>query len=488
MKSQSKPRQKMTPEQAAAAEARRRLWLKGVLDWKLRPHQKIIYDAIKLKQKDPQNIFVLHASRRLGKTFVMCILALEQALQHPGSIIKVGAVTSKQAKETWVPMISQICDDAPKSCRPIFSKNHMTFRWSDNESVIELFGLAENGGERVRGAACHLAIIDEAGFVANLSYCVKSVLFPATLTTKGQIILASNSPLSPEHDFCTVFIPQTIKTGSYLKRTIYDNSDLSHDDISRVADQYGGASSTDFKREFMCEFVTDANRALVPEFPRNKYKIVTPVKDIVIPPFFKPCVAIDLGFNDATAAIFGFWDFQAAKFIIQAELLLHGVNSSELVRECRAIEARLWPDLPTTNQPMRFVDGQLYSLNDLITVHNFIVQPTQRDSLEASVNGLRIAIQDRQLVISEECVSLVNQLETGMWAKSKTGQKKFERQGSNHQDLVACLCYFVRSCLKTNPFPPGFNSTYNPATQWKPAPEVSQNQAIFGRLFNKKMR
>lgn len=458
---------KLNPE----TQARNALWYRGLVNWKLRDFQLEIYDAIKAKSLEPQNVFVLHASRRLGKSYLLCVIALEKALSQPNMVIKYCASAAKQLRELIIPMMSEILSDCPKNLKPTFNKAQLTFTFR-NKSMILLHGLDEGRVENIRGSKCDLAIIDESGFVDQLNYAVKSVIFPMTLTTAGQIILSSNSPLSPDHDFCQVFTPEAITNDSYMKRTIYDNKTLTVEDIERVAKQYGGLNSTDFRREFLCEFVVDMNSSIVPEFADAKEELI--VSETVLPPFYNPIVTIDLGFNDSTAVVFGYYDFVRAKTIIQAELLLQKVNSKTLVEKCLEVEASLWGE----KSPMRFADGQLFTINDICTVHKYIVSPVKKDVLEAQVNSLRLDIQNRKISISDKCVQLIHQCSTGTWNKSKT---EFARSGSNHQDLLASLIYLVRHISKMNPFPVNYEFDYT--RQWRPKEKLNNNASQIRNLL-----
>lgn len=462
------------PKLSPDLEIKHALWFRGDLSFKLQSHQLDIYKKIKEKSLEPQNVFVLLASRRLGKSYLLAILAIEKALSQPGMIIKFCASSAKQVREFISPMLADICQDAPKSVKPSLVKAELTFTFR-NGSKIQLSGLDENRVENIRGAKCDLAIVDEAAFVTDLNYAVKSVIFPMTLTTKGQIILSSNSPLSPSHEFVQVFCPEAIATDSFLKRTIEDNSTLTREDVNRVAKQYGGYKNTDFRREFMCEFVVDQNSSIIPEFFDSKNEIVVPDSAVKLPAFYSPIVTIDLGFNDSTAVCFGYYDFVAAKTVVQAELLLNKVNSKQLVERCLAVEVQLWGD----KTPIRYADGQLYSLNDINTVHGYSVGTLKKDVLEAQVNSLRLDIQSRKLVISDKCVNLIHQLETGTWSKDKS---KFARSGSNHQDLLISLIYLVRHISKMNPYPRDYQ--YDPSTQWRKKDKLDSNASKIKNLFN----
>ncbi len=73
----------MTNKEVLAA--RKQLWKLGSLDWKLDVTQKKIYDFIK---DSPKKVVVVNASRRLGKSYALCVMAIEQCLQKPKSIVK----------------------------------------------------------------------------------------------------------------------------------------------------------------------------------------------------------------------------------------------------------------------------------------------------------------------------------------------------------------------------------------------------------------
>ena len=66
-------------------EARHKLWNQGILYWKLDTTQRKLYDFYKGHK---EKTTVINCSRRLGKSYMLIILAFEQALQHPKSIIK----------------------------------------------------------------------------------------------------------------------------------------------------------------------------------------------------------------------------------------------------------------------------------------------------------------------------------------------------------------------------------------------------------------
>ena len=467
------------PEYVRAEYQRRlreALWSKATLDWKLHDYQKEIYKHIRAQEKNPQNVFVLHASRRLGKSFLLCIIAVEDCLAKENRVIKYCASSAKQIREFILPMMSDIFIDCPKRLKPKFFKNALTYTFK-NGSTLLLHGLDEGRAEGVRGAKADKVIVDEAGFVDNLSYVVKSILLPMTLTTKGQTILSSNSPLTPSHDFCQIFTPEAQATQSYCKRTIFDNKTLTQEDIDRSAAQMGGYDNTDFRREYLCEFTVDVNLALVPEFDKNKQEVIKTAK---LPQFYKPFVTLDLGFNDGTGAVFGYYDFERATIVIQDEYLARGQNSETISKICRLKEISLWGE---DNKPLRMADGQPLSISDLSTTHKYNVGKANNQNLEAGINAIRLQVQSHTLEIDPRCTQLIHQMQTGLWDKSRT---KFARPAvGNHNDLIAALMYFVRHVPKQNPFPVGYGFDSRNMQQ-RNRSAFSEQQQVWINLFGPK--
>ena len=64
--------------QISVNEARNRLWKKGNLEWKLDKNQEQLYSFIK---NNPHKIVVMACSRQMGKSWLLCTLAIEQCIK-----------------------------------------------------------------------------------------------------------------------------------------------------------------------------------------------------------------------------------------------------------------------------------------------------------------------------------------------------------------------------------------------------------------------
>jgi hypothetical protein len=439
------------PEMKAATKKKiaHSLWRKHSLDWKLEPQQRFAYTKIKEAAKERNNRYVLNASRRWGKTFLLVVMAVEFALINPGCLILYVASTQKAVKDMILPAFQEIFKDAPDDLRGVLKTQTNQYVFG-NGSRIKLAGCDGGRLQKLRGITAHLIIVDEAGFVDNLDTAINSVLFPMTSTTGGQMLLASNAPMSPGHDFVKIFTRQAQQTGNYLQQTIYDIPKFTQAHIDKFAESCGGYDSAAFKREYLCVFSQDEKNAVVPEWSKHKDELVKSIRGR--PDFFFPLVTIDLGLVDFTGVLFGYFDFARGMVMIEDELLLKGANSEKLVTACRAKELELWGEEPP-KPILRIADGQAYTLNDITTVHKYPVGAVSKDNPEAQANAIRLDVQHKRIQIHPRCVNLIGQLEDATWNTTRTSFARDTEKG--HFDLIAALQYFVRHVNRhSNPFPP----------------------------------
>src|SRR5216684_8454971 len=94
-------------------------WRNGRLLYILRPVQKQIYKNI---QASKDLIYVVNCSRRLGKTFVMAVIALEAALQNINFQIHFGAPYQNALRDFLLPIFRQILEDCPEDLRPVWKQ------------------------------------------------------------------------------------------------------------------------------------------------------------------------------------------------------------------------------------------------------------------------------------------------------------------------------------------------------------------------------
>jgi hypothetical protein len=444
--------QRMTLPTATRQQKVEELFRRGIIiPWQAHPVQKEMAAAIRGSNKKK---YVVNSARRLGKSTLLCMLALEHAFQNPNSQIRYAAETQRSVKKIILPIIRGILSECPKHLRPKFHSHDGVYTFN-NGSEIHIAGAALDQADSLRGTACDLAIVDEAGFIDNLDYLIDSVLLPQTMNRpNAKIVMASTPSRSPDHPFVSKYLAQAMADGAYSKYTIYDNPMLTPEIIEEFMREAGGAGSTTWRREYLAEIVTESNNAVFPEAIDGLDALVY---DIPRPQFFIPFVAVDLGYVDYTGAVFGYYDFIRAKIVIEDELLFNKSTSATIVQQILSKERELWGD----NRPrQRIVDGPALVIADLNETHKFGCRTPEKHDLTANINKTRIDISNQTLVIHPRCTNLISQLKFAVWDTTRT---KFARSSAGHFDLAAATLYFVKHIDRsTCPIPPGYGwDSYN---------------------------
>ncbi len=436
-------------------DAVREKWYRNSLDWKLHDAQKVLE---KVFRESTGQLFVGNCSRQWGKSYWAVKKAVETARSGPKKQIRYGAAFQSDLEEFIIPAFDKILDDCPEDIKPKFSSQKSTYIFP-NGSRIKLVGL-DRKPNGLRGNTLDMIIIDECGFVTNLDYLYKSVIIPSTLHRPNcRIIFISTPPSTPAHPFVD-YVQKAEKEGGYVKLDIHTNPLITPDAIKRMEDELGGRDSTSFRRECLCEFVTDSDLAIIPEW-KDEYVEEIPRDEYF--PYYDKYTAMDLGVKDLTAKIYAYYDFKRATLVIEDEGEMNGpqMNTQILVGAIREKEKALWGDFPSVVQgrgvPYRRIADNNWPLMiaDLSTIHNLTFIPTDKDNLETMINELRLLVQSGRLKVHPRCKKLIGCLKYGVWNDKK---KAFARSSVyGHFDHLAALVYLARNIVTgTNPIPADF--------------------------------
>jgi hypothetical protein len=200
--------------------------------------------------------------------------------------------------------------------------------------------------------------------------------------------------------------------------------------------------------------------AIVPEFRDVEKEIVRAPEKI---PTWRDCyVAMDPGWKDMTAVLFGYWDFDRQVLVVEDEVVAPRLNSHDVAAAVKIKETVLWsksqrrgPDHTLRPQPfLRVSDNDPRLLYDLSTQHQLPFIATQKDEFNQQVNGLRIAIQQKKIQIHPRCRILVQHLKNGVWKNEARKQFAWEGGALGHFDAIAALIYLWRNVQpRRNPAP-----------------------------------
>lgn len=410
----------------------------------LKPVQKTIFRQF-INGTKRSNVF--HCSRRLGKTYLLCVISICFALKKANSQIRYASVTQKAVRKMVHPIFKELFNKMPLKYRGIWNGQEGAYIFQ-NGSQIHLAGVNNQHSDDLRGTSADLALVDEAAFVDDLSYLIDSVLMPQLLTVKGsRLIMASSSPLSPAHEFCE-YIQKAKIEKAYHSYDIHEGG-YTKELIQEFCDEAGGEHSTTWQREYLNKIIIDDDYAIIPEArdfkPGIKY-------DQDNHRFWERYVGMDIGTRDLTVTLFGYYDFKRAKLCIEKEFVINGpqMTTPLLAQGIKSIESQIFPK---QIEVKRIADNNnLLLLQDLGYLHDCHFIPTSKDSLEAMVNEMRIWFQTNRIEISPDCPVLLESVAYGFWNDARSDFGRSATLG--HFDALAALMYLIRNVdVTTNPIP-----------------------------------
>lgn len=435
-----------------AQEAINELWRRGILFWKLRAVQKKIYLA---SSQTNSLKYVVNSSRRLGKSYLICIQALENALQRPDQLVRLVAPTQKMLRNITHPLFRQIIADAPQNARPVWVSGDSKYICPSNGSEIYVAGANNGHADDSRGTRADQVFIDEAGFIDDLSYLCEDILMPQLLTTGGKLRMYSTPPRTPAHDFVG-YAQRAMDNGTYSRFTIHE-SGYPKEIIEKFKEEAGGENSTTWKREYLCEFIVDEDFAIVPEWSD---KFIGTYEPSEFTKFYQTYVGMDLGVVDKTIALFSTLDFKRGKLFIHDEIDIHGpkMTTDLLAMRIKEKERGLYGE-KKVYQRVADSDNPLL-LNDLSILHGINFIPVHKEGLDAMVNELRINVAMGRIIVDPKCKQLIGSLKFGVWNERRD---KFERSNIyGHFDALAALVYLNRIIQwNENPIPALFGTDQN---------------------------
>jgi PBSX family phage terminase large subunit len=483
-------------------QAIEKLWRLGNLEWKLRGIQKDMRRAI-VDNPDSQTVFLV--SRRSGKSHVLCTVATETCIKTPNSIVKYVCPKQKMVKTIVRPIMRVILEDCPLDVMPEYKEADKKYVFP-NGSEIQFAGSDAGNIENLRGGFSQLCLVDEAGFVDDLDYAVKSVLSPTTKTVNGKIVLASTPSRSPDHEFMSKFVDRADADGTLIKYTIHDNPMFTEDIIQKTIKEYtGGYNDPQFRREYLCEIEVDSETKVVPEYTSELEKDIVFIPEI--PSHYDIYVSGDPAARDLTVILFGIFDFMRSQLVILDELVMGGKNThittQEIADGIRRKEKLLFTNSLTgevKNPHLRVMDNNnLILIHDLFQEHGLQFLPTAKDNKDAQVNKLRMWLKQGKLIIHPKCLNLRYQLKMARWkVDGNNNRKGFEHIGessdgklkANHCDAVDALLYMVRNVdINKNPYPVDYfdlkgNNVYVPKSYENPT--IQKAKEIMKGIIGKK--
>lgn len=442
------------PLQVSPQQAREILWRKGkITDFLLDSNQKVLRDQLKSKKRKTH---VALFSRQSGKSFGALGIASEELMSRKNITICYVAPRLKQGKKIVKSTFDEIFKSCPPDLKPKFDRDSSTYIFPSTKSKLELYGFNAEEIESARGPKAHMIIVDECGFMNDLKYGLKSVLYPKLNSTKGPMLLISTLPRSQGHEFWGIVKEAEYKE-TLINRDIFQCPRYTKEDIDGFAEEVGGYDSVDFKREYRNIMITDEDHAVIPE--ATDESLLKIVKEYKRPPYFDPYVSMDIGVKDLTGILYAYYDFLTGKIVIEDEATFKGKSftTANLAASVKKTEEALWG----LKRPFIRVsdNNNLILLNDLSIDYGITFIPTAKDNKHAWINQIRILIAEERLIINPKCKQLIFHLKNATWNKNKTEYERSPEGG--HYDLIDALAYLVRNiAYARNPYPKGYGMSH----------------------------
>ncbi|HEX2679513.1 MAG TPA: hypothetical protein VHM19_22835 [Polyangiales bacterium] len=345
------------------------LWRSGDLRWKLHPHQRDVYDRFtewNLRRHTPEyrahakallkgplySLWVEEIARRFGKTWKWLVILFEFCIKNPGSLFTYATAAQKDIGGIVVPLAEAIAADAPDDVRPEYHPSkgevHEGLFFPSNGSVIKLVGI-DVRPKALRGHFSDGVVISEAGHVEGreqhprgLEATVRGKILPQFQRRPHAFLaLESSSPEDPAHDFLRVFRPDAEVRGAYVSRTIDDNTAITDEEREQYIDESGGRGHRIAEREYYNKVERDPARAVVPEFNRAEH-----VRKHERPPYALCVTAADPGAAHLFGLVFGYYDFLAARGIVEWSWAKANPSYREVACVIAWAEWRLWGRWP----------------------------------------------------------------------------------------------------------------------------------------------
>lgn len=457
-------------------QLRRTAWERGVLGWKLLPHQYALDEQIDAAMSRPDvSVYCLKCARRQGKTTTLVKRCVEHGLRNRNHQIRWASPTAQAARDIVHPIVAWLTADCPKELRPQWLTTDGCYVFPSTGSRWYIRGTDNGNAERLRGTACHLGVIDEAGFATDLDYVLKSILLPQTITCGGKILLASTPAKSPNHDF-KLLCDEAELEGRLSKFTIDQNSSLSPAQVLQIEKDCGGRESTTFRREYLCEDVTESDAAIVPEW-RDEWGVEEfSLAGDRLGEYHHLYRCLDHGLGvDLSACLYGWYNFPEARLYIVDESHIAGprMTTERLAAQIRETWARHFGKREPhrspadNNNPLLIQDLGLMHGVHFVPVGEGTKRPGEagpsylggrpKENLEAMVNELRVFVGQGRLRVHPRCKYLLKNLSAGIWDEKR---KAFDRHPVfGHYDHLAALLYLVRALdTHTNPIPAVLNA------------------------------
>ena len=259
----------MPPPDLTVAEVLRESWRRGDIDYLRHDAQRLLTGAVR---KATTRTTVLHAARGFGKTFDALVDHIEFATANRDTCSMFAAINRDETKRSFTPS----CRWCSKHARPRCARNGSRRSTRTSSATARCCTLKESTAKATAAITCAARIFTSSQATRSASGAIRSTSTSPSFCRSFNASAARAGYSRPRlRALATASlrcVRRAIRKGGYHKFTVHDNPRLTPAQIQADAEEVSGLEgeavwkSTAVRREFLCEFVTDAERAVVPEF------------------------------------------------------------------------------------------------------------------------------------------------------------------------------------------------------------------------------
>lgn len=370
----------------------------------------------------------LDYGRRSGKSELFAELFIEDIETYRKDCL-FAAITQSQAREILWPKLEQKLESEVKRAYPTWKlREHLLEAEYKYGGVLSLKG-ADKGPNHLRGGGKRLIGCDEFAFWAKPKEIVDFVFTPMLADFDGQLMYAS-TPKGKNHFYQLMLqAKKDVTRFFHNKATMFDNPFISELGKKRIIDSYKDEPDI-YRQEILGEYVDFEGKV----FAISRQRYVEPRWELGELEHCLHWRGLDHGYNpDPTACV---WLAYSPK---REQWMIYG--------EYRKKQALLATHAETINATWRYPFVDTYSDIDpqIIAEMNALglaCTPTGKHNKEARLLRLLQMMRDGRLKIAEECVMLLEEMETYEW----------EQDGNDH--LIDAMNYVATNASLPTPSNP----------------------------------
>jgi phage FluMu gp28-like protein len=396
--------------------------------------------------RDESKRIVVVWSRQSGKTTTIALRAIWYALTHKKTLTLIIAPSLRQSM-IMSDRITDFLTSLPPKYYNIFVKKlqRTNIQLSNGSRIIAL----PNNPQLLRGYTANQIICDEAAFFRDDALVFFNVLYPMLSTTDG-ILIASSTPWSKDSVFYRMCQnPQFIRH----KITCEDVKNSGLVKQSFIDEMRNQIPFERFQREFMSEFVEDADAWLTQSLIINCIDNKLEYYDIAAMPKGDFHVGVDFGKEQDFSVVVVVEKLGAVIKVVHVHRFPLKTNYSSVIGYIKNLQDR-WNNINYVYADITGVGG--YIVEDMfrggirgVTGITFTIQ-----SKEEMATILREKMRNQEIKIPYdpsrriEEVELTSELNIEKYELLKTGHLRFSHPDGSHDDVFWSLALAVYASVQ----------------------------------------